>query len=234
MSYNSNKRPYLVIGIMLALLSGIMVFGLTQVARADERGFHHGEFLDGRHGHNHYYPARGHYVDVLPRGRSVFVHGGVRYYFYGGVWYRAYGPRFLIIAPPFGLVIPVLPPYYATIWVGGVPYYYANEVYYVQAPGGYTVVAPPEGAVSQAPPPPVAAPPSAAASPPGEQLFIYPRKGQSEKQQAEDRYQCHIWAVGQTKYDPTQPPGGMPSAQKDADYKRAMAACLDARGYTAK
>jgi hypothetical protein len=65
-------------------------------------------------------------------------------------------------------------------------------------------------------------------------MFVYPRKGQSEKQQADDRYQCHRWAVNQTNYDPTQPPDGIPSAQQNSDYQRAMGACLDARGYTVK
>jgi len=108
--------------------------------------------------------------------------------------------------------------------IGGYPYYYADGYYYAPVEGGYMVVNPPQGAVNQAPPP----------APSVEQLFIYPRKGQSEKQQADDRYQCHRWAVGQTGYDPTQPAGGAPSFQKRSDYQRAMSACLDARGYTAK
>jgi hypothetical protein len=29
-------------------------------------------------------------------------------------------------------------------------------------------------------------------------LYVYPRKGQTAKQTANDRYQCHQWAVGQT------------------------------------
>jgi hypothetical protein len=68
-------------------------------------------------------------------------------------------------------------------------------------------------------------------------MFIYPRKGQSEKQQADDRFECHTWAVGQTNYDPTRNPSGIPVdqlMQKRSDYQRAMASCLDARGYTAK
>jgi hypothetical protein len=117
-----------------------------------------------------------------------------------------------------------LPLYYSTIWVGGAPYYYANEVYYTHTTGGYMVVEPPKGEVVQAPPL-------------EEKLFIYPRKGQSEKQQSDDRYECHRWAVDQAHYDPTQPPGSVPEAQtsqKRADYRRAMGACLDARGYTVK
>ena len=68
-------------------------------------------------------------------------------------------------------------------------------------------------------------------------MFIYPRQGQSEKQQANDRYECHSWAVGQTNYDPTKSSAGMPAQQikqKRAEYQRAMGACLDGRGYTAK
>lgn len=67
-------------------------------------------------------------------------------------------------------------------------------------------------------------------------MSIYPRKDQSEKQQANDRYECHKWAVGQTNYDPTIPSGIPPDQiiKKQLYYKRAMAACLEGRGYTAK
>jgi len=120
-----------------------------------------------------------------------------------------------------------LPLYYQTIWVGGIPYYYANGTYYAQTAGGYLIVDPPQGVVSQESPP-------LASAPSEDRLFVYPRKDQGEKQQAEDRYQCHRWAVDQTGYDPTIVSGGAPSIQKRADYQRAMTACLDARGYTAK
>jgi hypothetical protein len=41
---------------------------------------------------------------------------------------------------------------------------------------------------------------------------IYPAKGQSAKQQDQDRYECHTWARGQSGYDPTQAPqGGAPT-----------------------
>jgi hypothetical protein len=110
------------------------------------------------------------------------------------------------------------------LWVGGTPYYYANDVYYTQSSGGYMVVEPPKGEVVEAPAP-------------EEKLFIYPRKGQTEKQQADDRYECHRWAVDQTSYDPIRPPGSAPeaqSSQRHIEYQRAMGACLDARGYTVK
>jgi hypothetical protein len=221
MSYIRNKSWYLLIGLMLA---GIMLFGFTQAASAEGRGYGRDQFMDSRHHHEHAYPARGHYVDALPRGHHVMTYGHSQYHFSGGVWYRPYGPRFVVIAPPMGLIVPFLPPYYTTLWVSGSPYYYANEVYYTQTTGGYAVVEPPKGEVAETP----------AAE---ERLFIYPRKGQSEKQQSDDRYACHRWAVDQTHYDPTQPPGSVPAdqpTQKRSEYQRAMGACLDARGYTAK
>ena len=78
---------------------------------------------------------------------------------------------------------------------------------------------------------------SSVPSSPVEKFFVYPRKGQSEEQQAKDRYECHIWAVGQIGWDPTQPTGVATEAQmnqKSSDYKRAMDACLEAREYTVK
>ena len=128
-----------------------------------------------------------------------------------------------MIVPPIGLIVPFLPPFYSTIWVGGVPYYYANEVYYAHRGNGYIVVEPPKEEVSETPPA-------------AEQMFIYPREGQTEQQQADDRYACHRWAVDQTGFDPTNPSGSTEPQKVDkrADYQRAMGACLDGRGYTVK
>jgi hypothetical protein len=85
--------------------------------------------------------------------------------------------------------------------------------------------------------PPQEYPASSGRQVPAEKLFVYPRKGQSEAQQAKDRYDCHLWVVGQIGWDPTQLTGVVPEAQinqKRADYKRAMGACLDAHDYTVK
>lgn len=256
-NFNS-KRWRFMNGFMLAVLTGIMVFGSAPVVRADERGFRQGKdqqkyerefrhetkqyknehglrqetrqhkFLDSRYHHNHYYPTHGRIVNSLPRGYRGVVHGRAQYYYSGGVWYRPEGPRFSIVAPAIGIVIPFLPPFYSTIWVGSMPYYYANEVYYARSGNGYAVVDPPAGEFSEAPP---------SVPMPSDKLYIYPRRGQSEQQQANDRFDCHRWAAGQTGYDPTQPLGGVSEAetiQKRAEYQRAMGACLDARGYTVK
>jgi hypothetical protein len=220
-------------GIILALILGFILFGSIQTVQAQRPG--HGpagpgpgpdprqqQFHDSRYQHDRYYPAHGQVIRSLPRDHRVVVHGGSRYYFSGGVWYRPNGPRFSVIVPPIGLFLPILPPFYSTIWVRGVPYYYANEVYYAHRGDGYVIVEPPKDEVSQAPPP-------------ADQMFIYPRLGQNEKQQADDKYACHQWAVNQTGFDPTQPPGSPAyKSEKRADYQRAMGACLDGRGYTVK
>jgi len=188
-----------------------------------ERGYK----LDKRYNHNHYYPPRGYVIRTLPKRYRVVPYHGVDYYFYSGVWYRHGGVGFSVVIPPVGIVVPALPPYYTTIWVGATPYYYAGGVYYVWRPSirGYEVVdAPPEDEIEQQP------------SVPNE-LFVYPKEGQSEEQQANDRYECHSWSVGQTGFDPTQPGGNVPVKQhetKHADYQRAMTACLEGRGYSVK
>jgi len=215
---------YLAIGLILSLLSGMMLLGWTLTAQADGHRSGYREFRDSRYNHDRSYPVRGQVMRVLPSDRRVVIYGGARYYFSGGVWYRPEGSRFAVVLPPVGLFLPFLPPYYATIWVRGVPYYYADEVYYAHKGDGYVVVEPPKDEVSQTPPP-------------ANQMFIYPRLGQSEQQQADDRYACHRWAVDQTGFDPTQPPGSSSEVQKvekRADYQRAIGACLDGRGYTVK
>ena len=81
-------------------------------------------------------------------------------------------------------------------------------------------------------------PPSANGPPPAEEdMFIYPQSGQSPEQQADDRYECHAWATQQTGFDPTQAGGGVAPEQtvaKGADYRRAMRACLEGRGYSVR
>jgi hypothetical protein len=46
---------------------------------------------------------------------------------------------------------------------------------------------------------------SAEAQPQGTQVFVYPTNGQSPVQADRDRYECHMWAVKQTGFDPSEP-----------------------------
>ena len=186
--------------------------------RAKDERFRNPHWVyDSRHHLNHYYPVRGEIVATLPGGAiSIGIGSGSgRFFFHGGVWFRPSGARFVVVAPPIGIVVPVLPPAYATLWLGGVPYYYANDIYYTPAPGGYVVTAPPPGidAIPPTPPPP---PPSAP------EPVIYPRNGQNPEQTNADRSACAQWATAQ-------------SVGKEASvYQRAFAACMDGRGYTVR
>lgn len=38
--------------------------------------------------------------------------------------------------------------------------------------------------------------------PPAVEIYFYPTKGQTKAQQDRDRYECYLWAVKQTGYDP--------------------------------
>jgi hypothetical protein len=185
---------------------------------------HPGLVLDQRYHHDHYYPGRGSVVEVLPSAAVGVTFGRDRYYFHGGVWFRPYGPRFIVTEPPIGIVVPVLPLSYATVWIGGSPYYYADGTYYAVAPGqGYQVVAPPPGADAAVPAPPVAvaAAPVPAPAPARPDPVIYPRNGQSPQQTEADRQECNRWATTQ------------PAAVADAGvFQRAVEACMDAHGYT--
>ncbi len=191
--------------------------------------------FDSRYHHDHYYPPRGAVVPGLPPGARSIYYGSHRYYMRGGVWYRPYGPRWMVFAPPIGLVVPFLPEFYTTVWFGGVPYYYANDTYYLWDRGasGYVVSSPPSTSSDQT---------GQEASAPGgsggdDDIFVYPRNGQSEAQTAKDRFECHQWAVSQTGFDPSEPGGGVPAEQnagKRADYRRAISACLEGRQYSVR
>ena len=62
-----------------------------------------------------------------------------------------------------------------------------------------------------------------------QQTFVYPAKGQSPAQQQQDEYQCHQWAVGQTGFDPVNPPpkpGQAPPPPQGTVLKSAAGAAI--------
>lgn len=52
---------------------------------------------------------------------------------------------------------------------------------------------------------PPAREPAAARPLPPTQVFFYPTQGQSPERQERDRYECYMWAVKQSGFDPSQP-----------------------------
>jgi len=225
-------RKWLVLsGLWLLALAGIASSFADERGRAEFQRDGHGMVLDDRYNHGRYYPPRGAVVRDLPGGYRPYYYQGSRFYFSAGIWYAPGPYGFVVTRPPIGLFVTVLPPYYTTVWFAGVPYYYADDVYYQWRPdmNGYVIAAPPPGADQ-----PGEAP---AAAPPGDDFYLYPKNGQTSEQQAQDRYECHSWAKSQTGFDPTQPAGGVPPGQGGAgrdQYRRAITACLEARGYSVR
>ncbi len=231
---------------LLTLLSGGALAQQAQHghgAHAPREGSYSSHY-DTRYSHNRYYTTPGVQVTTVPGRPYVVAHGGAHYYYSGGVWYAPRGPYYVVVGPPVGVFVPVLPPFYTTVWFAGVPYYYANDTYYTYAgPQGYEVVEPPgDGSTAvqgpQGPAYPGAPPPApGGGQPEWEDIYVYPQQGQSPDQQANDRYDCHKWAASQTGFDPTQAGGGVAPDQTvtlGAEYKRAMRACLEGRGYSVR
>ncbi len=179
-------------------------------------------------------------------GGYGYAHGySTGAYWRGGYWNGGWWPR-AYYGLGFSWFLPVLPLAYSTYWWGGVPYYYANDVYYTYDPNyqGYIATDPPpvaDSSGSAAAPgdsngaPPAGAPQDASsdgvqAGPNGPidgappQIFMYPKNGQSAEQTAADRAACQQWA--------TQQAGSV--AQNGANYNRAMVACVEGRGYSAR
>jgi len=165
---------------------------------------------------------------------TYYWHGG--HAWVGGYWHGAYWPHCWYY-PGWAWYLPVMPVGYVTYWWAGVPYYYWNSLYYTWSPGdnGYVATDPPPaagsegsadagGAYEQAPP--------ANYGGSGGDVYVYPRNGQTEEQTQNDRYECHSWAASQSGFDPTR--GQQAGNGNPADYRNAMVACLDARGYSAR
>ena len=167
----------------------------------------------------------------LPRAGVVYG-GGLSYRFWDGVWYRPSQRGYVVVRPPYGVVIADRPAFYSLVTIAGIAYFYANGVYYRDhAAGGYEVVPPPvdghHGAALAVTAAPAAAP----------RAYVYPARGQSAELQATDEYECHAWAVSQTGFDPIAAATGQTTstdpAQRD-NYQRARVACLEGRGYTVR
>jgi hypothetical protein len=165
----------------------------------------------------------GRVVTYLPSGYRDYAWNGTRYYYHSGYWYRPYGSSFISISIPFGLFVGTLPGSYTSFSYGSTRYYYSDHHYYLYEPArrGYVVVRSPYGDDDR----------EYLDSRLERDLYIYPAQGQSEQEQADDRYDCHRWAVDETGYDPLD--DDYDAVLRD-DYRRAITACLTGRGYTVR
>jgi hypothetical protein len=171
----------------------------------------------------HVYYSIGFHLTALPHGYVRIVVGGLPYYYSEGVYYRYTSGAYVVVTAPIGAVVSTLPVGFIAFSLGAITYYYINETYYIwdEDSEAYVVVEEPAGADE------------AIAQETKGRLYVYPKQGQSEEQQSKDRYACHRWAVQETGIDPTED-DEMLSQQDKNNYRRAITACLEGRGYTVK
>lgn len=101
----------------------------------------------------------------------------------------------------------------------GLGAYYGSPRFEVDP--GYVITEPPVVYYDSQPLPATTGPVPASAAPSVPDPVIYPRNGQSASKTEADRRECSRWATAQ------------PNATSDASvFQRAIAACMDARGYT--
>jgi hypothetical protein len=133
--------------LMLALLV------LPQLSYADWSigigigdGDHHRDdrFHDRDHGfygwHDH--PHYGWHVHFLPAGYFTIWAGGVRYYYYDGLYYTYVGHGdYVLVNPPIGAYVNAIPSDFQAMNINGRIYYTNNGVYYILTEHhGYKVV----------------------------------------------------------------------------------------------
>ncbi len=202
------KTPFMFQTTAVMILATLMCLSVVSPADAAPGGDH-------RRAKKFHKPLKalpkGHYHQVVHRGKPYFLHSGRFYRHLNGVY--------VSITAPIGAIIPVLPGGYITVGIGASRYFHYGGVYYRRAPNGYVVITNPTQAQT------------VPASLGSNQPIIYPADGQSEEQKGRDKYECHEWAVGETNFDPTD---SSSDPQMKVGYQRAMDACLEARKYVVK
>lgn len=164
----------------------------------------------------------GYTVDRFPDRNYRVPYRGQYYFFSGGYWYRPQGPRYVVVAPPYGIRVHYLPDYAREVWVGGSLLFLAAGAYYAyeQSTQQYVVVQPPTQVLAPQPAP----------QGNGYDVVAYPANGQSPAQVQQDGYDCYRWAVQQSGFDP-QAVTYAPDPAVVQTYRQAQGNCLSSRGY---
>ena len=141
--------------------------------------------------------------------------------FHIGFSYRTH-PNYSYSYVPIGSRLRHLPTGFLTFFIGTDRYFYHDHTYYRWDLGyrEYVVVGKPHGASAFV---------NNSSKNYTNEIFVYPNLGQSEQQIDFDRYECYVWAMEQSGYDPS-----ITYAQRGSsdDYWRANSVCLEGRGYT--
>ncbi|WP_295800734.1 DUF6515 family protein [uncultured Microbulbifer sp.] len=92
---------------------------------------------------NHYH--YGYRWSRLPKSYVSLTFGGLGYYFSDGIFYRPYGPGYVVAQAPVGAIVYNLPGTAVSVSFGGLSYYVAYDTYYRwdSHRRGYRVVANP-------------------------------------------------------------------------------------------
>ncbi|WP_313059773.1 DUF6515 family protein [Pseudomonas rhodesiae] len=164
----------------------------------------------------------GYVVDRFPDRNYRVPYRGQDYFFSGGYWYRPQGPRYVVVAPPYGIRVHYLPDYAREVWVGGSLLFLAAGAYYAyeESTQQYVVVQPPAAVPAPQPAP----------QGNGYDVVAYPANGQSPAQVQQDGYDCYRWAVQQSGFDP-QAVTYAPDPAVVQTYRQAQGNCLSSRGY---
>ncbi len=157
-------------------------------------------------------------VKILPKGHHAVSHKGKSYFYSAGRFYRKANGSYVVINAPIGVVVPVLPDGYVSFGIGINRFFYFQGIYYRHRIDGYEVIEEPPQAQQ-------------ALASGSDKMIIYPAGGQTVEQLDRDKYECHVWAVEEASFDPTDP-NSDPLLR--ADYQRAMGACMEARNYVVR
>jgi hypothetical protein len=164
----------------------------------------------------------GYVVDRFPDRNYRVPYRGQDYFFSGGYWYRPQGPRYIVVAPPYGIRVRYLPDYAREVWVGSALFFLAAGSYYTYEASTqqYEVVEPPTAVPAPQPAP----------QGNGYDVVAYPANGQSQQQIDQDGYDCYRWAVQQSGFDPRTVTYA-PAPAVVQTYRQAQGNCLSSRGY---
>ena len=171
------------------------------------------------------HPTVGSKTKILPKSQQAIRFNRDNYHYNNGTFYRPQpNGNYLVVRPPVGIHVNHIPSGHISFHIGLTRYFYTNNAYYRWDPVRtvYIVVEKPVGAYTAV---------IEANEYVGSEIFAYPNNGQSQAKQDSDRYECYLWAVEQTGFDPA-------TLDQDSDnasyYRRAVTACLVSREYTVR
>jgi hypothetical protein len=217
-------NPSLLILILISAIFLLMSDAFAQGRGAQDNGPNNAQSRSFPGSSRIIRPSIGQRVSVLPSNHQIVRVGVDSYRYANGSFYRPGSQgAYIVVNAPLNARVDRLPLGAVSFYLGSRRYYYANFTYFLWDSDRreYRVVDEPDGAEIEV----------ASASQTTGEIFVYPAEGQSEEQRDRDRYDCYLWASEQTGFDPSM---GEQDSSLASNYRRAISACLEGRGYTVK